>query len=303
MKKTISILIKTSVSVFLLVYLFRKTDLKEVWQLLQQVYIVYIIAALGLYITGQIFCAYRWKLLARLMDFHNSFKEFVVYSFAGMFFSLFLPTVIGGDVGKCYYLARGNKKTFQAVVSILADRGTGLVALTLISGLSLYLFDGANIPRQLTWGILFANVVLIIGFVIPFFLGNHLSRFGKSVALSLSYWRKPLSLFQSIMISLLFQIMIIVIHILIGLSIGLNIPWRFYFFLIPLVVTASMLPVSLSGLGLREGAYVYFLSLVDVPKAKALTFAFGWLFIVIVSSLIGGLVLLTNQVSNSSRKL
>lgn len=235
------------------------------------------------------------------MDFHNSFKEFLVYYFAGMFFSLFLPTVIGGDVGKCYYLARGNKKTLQAIISVLADRGTGLTALVLLSGLSLYLLEGYSIPWQLTWGILLANFVLIMGIIVPFFIGKYLSRLSKYVTLSLIYWRKPISIFQSVLISLIFQMMVIVIHILIGLSLGLSIPWRFYFLLIPLVTTASMLPVSLSGLGLREGAYVYFLSLIDIPEAEALTFAFGWLFIVAVAGLIGGLILLTNQVMRKGR--
>ncbi len=300
MKKVISTAIKTLVSVLLLVYLFKKIDLKEVWQLLQQVHITYLLAALGLYMIGQAMCAYRWKLLARLMDFHNTLKEFTIYYFAGMFFSLFLPTVIGGDVGKCYYLARGNKKTLQAVISVLADRGTGLVVVILMSGLSLSLIEGFDIPHQFIWAILAANVLMIAGLVVPFFIGDHISRLGgKAGSLSLTYWRTPASLFQSIAISMVLQVLIIAIHILIGISLGLTISWKFYLFVIPLVTSASMLPISLSGLGLREGAYVYFLSLVKVPEAKALTFAFGWLFVVFVSSLIGGLTLLTGQVARS----
>lgn len=296
MKKYLSIFIKTAVSLLILVYLFKKIEVEDVWHLLRQAYFPYLLAALGLYITGQIFCAYRWKLLARVMDFHNSFKEFVTYYFIGMFFNLFLPTAIGGDAGKCYYLVKGNKKTLQAIISILADRGTGLAGLILISGLSLYLLKGYNIPEELTWAILFANVSLIVAFILPFFIGDRLSRWNRFLALSLTYWGKPVSLFKSFSISLVFHMMIIGIHILLGLSLGLGISWKFYFFLIPLVVAVSMLPITLSGLGVREGAYVYFLSLIDVPQAKALTFAFGWFLIVLVSSLIGGLVLLITQV-------
>lgn len=295
MKKYLSIFIKTAVSLLILIYLFKKIAVEDVWHLLRQAYFPYLLAALGLYITGQIFCAYRWKILARLMDFHNSFKEFVTYYFIGMFFNLFLPTAIGGDVGKCYYLIKGNKKTLQAIVSILADRGTGLVVLVLISGLALFLLDGFHIPKQLIWAILFANVILILAFLLPFFFGSHLSRLHKTVALSMTFWRKPLPLFQSIMISSVFHTLVISVHILIGLSIGLTIPWKFYFLLIPLVVAVSMLPISLSGLGVREGAYVYFLSLIDIPRTSALTFAFGWFLIILISGLIGGIVLLVNQ--------
>ena len=297
-KKIITTAVKGLVSVLLLIYLFKKVDLREVWQLLQQVNVTYLFIALVLYTIGQVMCAYRWKILARLMDFHNSLKEFVVYYFAGMFFSLFLPTLIGGDVGKCYYLARGNKKTLQSVISVLADRGTGLIAVILISGFSLYLIDGFKIPEKLFWGVLAANVILIVLFLIPFFLSNHLSFLGKTISLSLTYWKSPWSLFKSILISFVFQLLIIVIHILIGLSLDLGISWKYYLFLIPLVTAASMLPVSFSGLGIREGAYVYFLSLVNISQPKAFTFAFGWFFVVLVSGLLGGLALFTKQVAD-----
>lgn len=301
MKKPLSILLKASVSLLLMVYLFRKINLGEVWQLFRHAYIAYLATALVLYIMGQILCAYRWKLLARLMDFRNTFGEFVNYYFIGMFFNLFLPTAIGGDVGKCYYLVKENKKPLEAIVSILADRGTGLVVLILISGFSLFLLDGFDIPRQVIWAILLANVILILGLLIPFFFDSHLSRVHRTVALSMAYWKEPLPLFKSIMISGVFHALIISVHILIGLSLGLYIPWKFYFLLIPLVVAVSMLPISLSGLGVREGAYVYFLSLIDIPEASALTFAFGWFLIVLISGLIGGIVLLVNQVKRKEQ--
>jgi uncharacterized membrane protein YbhN (UPF0104 family) len=119
----------------------------------------------------------------------------------------------------------------------------------------------------------------------------------------LTYWKSPWSLFKSILISFAFQFLIIAIHILIGLSLDLGISWKYYLFVIPLVTAASMLPVSFSGLGIREGAYVYFLSLINISQPKALTFAFGWFFIVLVSGLLGGLSLLTKQVAGCSRRL
>ena len=75
-----------------------------------------------------------------------------------------------------------------------------------------------------------------------------------------------------------------------GFYLKLKIQGNFYLFVVPLVVTVSMLPVSLSGIGLREGAYVFFLAFVNVPKTEALTFAFGWFTILVMSSLTGGIV-------------
>jgi len=296
MKKIISTLFKISVSAILLIYLFRKIDIKDVLQNMQGMYIPYILIGMVLYILGQVVCAYRWKLLSEILDFQYRLKEFVILYFAGLFFSLFLPTAVGGDVGKCYFLARRDGKILPAIVSVLADRGTGLVVIVLLSGISLYLYGWTHIPQQITLGILIANILLIIALIAPFFIGKYLSLLGRPAALSLTFWKNPSSLVKAIAISFVFHMMIIMIHILIGLSLNLNIPWRYYFFLIPLVVTISMLPISLAGLGIREGAYVYFLSLIGIPQTEAMTFAFGWLFIVMVSSLLGGLSLFSSTV-------
>jgi uncharacterized membrane protein YbhN (UPF0104 family) len=57
-----------------------------------------------------------------------------------------------------------------------------------------------------------------------------------------------------------------------------------------------MIPVSLNGLGIREGAFVFFLAQVGVPEAQALSLALLWLAVLIASSLIGGLVWLVTPV-------
>ena len=290
MKKIITTLLKAGVSIAILVYLFRKIDFAEVWQLFRNVHVEYLVIALGLYLLGQGFCASRWKLAASVMEFQNSFREFFTYYYIGMFFNLFLPTAIGGDVGKCYYLAKGNKKVLRAVVSVLADRGAGLLVLVIIAGISLTMVNGITLPPLLPAGIIIGNTLVFIGLVVPIFAGSYLSGFSEKVSLLLTYWKKPLPLIKAIGISFIFHTLIIIIHILIGMSLEMNIPWKFYLFVVPLVVTVSMLPVSLSGIGLREGAYVFFLAFVNVPKTEALTFAFGWFTILVMSSLTGGIV-------------
>lgn len=290
MKKIITTLLKAGVSVAILVYLFRKIDFAEVWQLFKHVHVEYLLVALGLYLLGQALCAYRWKLVSSVMGFNNSFGEFFTYYYIGIFFNLFLPTAIGGDVGKCYYLARGNKKVLRAVVSVLADRGTGLIVLVMIAGISLTMVNGVALPSSLPAGILMGNTLILIGLVVPLFAGKYLSGFGEKVSLLLTYWKQPVPLIKAIGISFIFHALIIIIHILIGVSLRLTIPWEFYLFVVPLVVTVSMLPVSLSGIGLREGAYVFFLAFVNIPKTEALTFAFGWFTIMVMSSLAGGIV-------------
>lgn len=296
MKKLIFILLKASVSLLILIYLFTKIDLQKIWAILQQGKLSLIILAIAIYIGGEVLCAHRWKIMAEVMEFQNSFKEFLFYYFAGMFLNLFLPTMIGGDVGKCYFLARRSKKTIQAIVSVLADRGSGFAVLIFMCGFSLYVLRKYNLPTHLVWAILAANILLIIGLLLPLFARNYLPGDGI-IGLSLSYWKKPWALLRSLFLSSIFQILVVVIHILIARSLGLHVSWKYFFLLIPLVALASMFPVSLSGLGVREWAYVYFLSIINVPAAEGLTFGIIWFFILLVSGLIGGLTFFTKEVA------
>jgi len=294
-------LLKAGVSIAILVYLFRKIDFIEVWKLFKHVNVEYLLIALVLYLIGQVICSYRWKLVASVMGFQNSFRQFFTYYFIGMFFNLFLPTAIGGDVGKCYYLSKGNKKILRAVVTVLADRGAGLIVLVIIAGISLTMLNGITLPYSLPAVILMGNSLILAGLVVPVFAGKYLSSLSEKVSLLLNYWKTPWPLIKAIAISAIFHTLIIIIHILIGLSLEMTIPWRFYLFVVPLVVTVSMLPVSLSGIGLREGAYVFFLAFVNVPETEALTFAFGWFTILVMSSLAGGIVFAIHSLVNSNK--
>ncbi|MCC6544299.1 MAG: flippase-like domain-containing protein [Nitrospirae bacterium] len=294
-------MLKAGVSIAILVYLFRKIDFIEVWKLFKHVNVEYLLIALVLYLIGQVICSYRWKLVASVMGFQNSFRQFFTYYFIGMFFNLFLPTAIGGDVGKCYYLSKGNKKILRAVVTVLADRGAGLIVLVIIAGISLTMLNGITLPYSLPAVILMGNSLILAGLVVPVFAGKYLSSLSEKVSLLLNYWKTPWPLIKAIAISAIFHTLIIIIHILIGLSLEMTIPWRFYLFVVPLVVTVSMLPVSLSGIGLREGAYVFFLAFVNVPETEALTFAFGWFTILVMSSLAGGIVFAIHSLVNSNK--
>src|SRR3990167_1726521 len=80
-------------------------------------------------------------------------------------------------------------------------------------------------------------------------------------------------------------------YISIGLSPWLtNVPLWYYFVFYPSVAILGFITPSFNGIGIREWAYTYFLTLVGVDRAHALTFAIMWLGLITVSSLVGGIV-------------
>ncbi len=289
-RKWIWLLLKTCTSIILFFFIFSRVDADQLLGTLRKADPRYLLTALGLYLLVQVFCAYRWKLLAQPLGFNGSLKRFVYYYYAGMFFNMFLPTSIGGDISRCYYLAQGEAGWKRSLVSVLADRGVGFLALIFILATAMFQSSGMLFPDQLRMAIKGLAFFLVLGLIIPFFLKGFFTRLKQPFSFPLIYWQRPALLFLALLLSILSQLVVIGAHMLIGLSLGLKIPWGFYFIFYPLAAAAGMLPVSLNGLGLREGTYMLLLSKVEIPWEGGMAFAVSWLLVLLSASLIGGLI-------------
>ena len=60
----------------------------------------------------------------------------------------------------------------------------------------------------------------------------------------------------------------------------------------PLITVVAMLPVSVAGLGVREGGVVYFFAKVGVEPAIALSMSLVWFSLSLAVSGLGGLAFL-----------
>src|SRR5262249_29130562 len=93
--------------------------------------------AVGLYIVAQVVSSERWRRLTVPLGFAGSLVRYVGYYFVGMFFSLALPTSVGGDVARAWSLSsqdgRTPKRRLEALLSIFAERLSGVVMLVVIA--------------------------------------------------------------------------------------------------------------------------------------------------------------------------
>jgi len=126
---------------------------------------------------------------------------------------------------------------------------------------------------------------MICGLLIPFLAPRIFRRF----EIPYRYWENPRFLATSLTVSFIIQISVVIINVLIGQAVGVAIPWGFYFVFTPLVGIASMMPISVYGLGVREGAYVYFLAQAGIDASQALAFAIIWLLLSTSTSILGGI--------------
>jgi uncharacterized membrane protein YbhN (UPF0104 family) len=289
--KTAKPFLKAGISLAGMAYFLRTLDLGEVWSRLQHSDFLFLSMALCLYLLTQCLCACRWAVLSRTIGCQGTSGEFLRYYFIGMFLNLFLPTAIGGDLGRSYYLGKGAAGPARAVVSVLADRGIGFLALMSIASTSLFLSPPMELPRLLPTAVFLASFALLCGFLLPFNakVRSLLSRAGKPIALAAGYWEKPRLLAGTLLFSILLQMSVVAVNVLVGISLGITLPWTAYIALVPLVSAVSMLP-SIGGIGVRENAYVFFLGTAGVTREAGGAFASEYLVVLIMAGLLGGLV-------------
>lgn len=297
--------VKIGVSVGLLAFLLAQTGIEDTLARLSAANLWYIPVGIMIYLLSQAVSTYRWQFLASALDFRLSLRELYDYYLIGMYFSLFLPGSIGGDMGRMYYLAKScGRKKREALLTLLAERGVGLVALMLLTSLVCLLPVTAPIPDQIRYGLLALSGLGVLGFIalqiLPIErLANRFSFLNLLVQAQV-YWRDFPLLVKSISISVLVHASMITVHYLIADALGVQVPFLYLTAVYGIVSLVSVLPIFFNGIGMREGAYQFLLMKVGLSAETALAFGLYWFLISTCTSLIGGIVLVKGHYKTPS---
>lgn len=233
-----------------------------------------------MYLLAQLLSTQRWRYLAHVMGFSGGFFHFLTMYFTGMFANLFLPSSVGGDAVRVLLLAR-RFRDVRGILSVLLDRGIGMFAMLLLAAFfSLMPVVELSVPlRFFLWSSVGFLMLGAISFPLIF---SHLSKRWPGLSeyfspLLLLYTSKT-AWFWCFFISLMIQLLGFLIGFVFASVIQMPLTFSQLAVAISLVTVLSLLPISLNGLGLREGGLVYLLSVWSIPQEQALTlglFLFG----------------------------
>lgn len=279
------------VSGVLLAVLFWATDWRHVCGRFTEIRLGLWLAALGLFLVTQLVSAWRWQILSRPLGFHRPLWQHAGFLFIGMFFSLLLPTSVGGDVVRAWYLDGTSGRRLRAFLSVFLDRLSGLVVLVALAGLA-SLLSPAPLERWVqicVWGAiagaLLGLAALLYSSRIPG-LGGKYARVGAEASRSVALVFAPLPLFLSVVV----QSANVILVWLVGRAIAAPVPASYYWILVPLVTLATMLPITFNGMGVREGAMVVFLAPLGISAGTAVSLSFLWFCVFTAASVLGGAV-------------
>jgi uncharacterized membrane protein YbhN (UPF0104 family) len=278
------------ISLSLLAWLAWRTDWGQLGQVFSGLGLEWWLAAVGLYVVIQVVSAYRWQLLARPLGFGHSLKQFTGFYFIGMYFNLFLPTSVGGDVVRAWYLAGGSGRRLAAFLSAFVDRFSGLLVLLGVACGAMGLCP-IELPAWIAWSVWGTAGCAAAGLLLLPTLARWSSRFARVRRLTHDarlYLGHPRLLLASAGLSLFVQAGNVVVVWLVGRALHHPIPGSYYWILVPMVTLLTMLPVSVNGMGIREAGMALFLTPLGLGEGAALSLAFLWFLVFTAASLLGG---------------
>lgn len=304
-KPVLIFVLKLLVSAGLIGYFLSRIHIERFLQTFASARLNYIALALAVYLVAQTVSAVRWAALARPLGIKTPFRDMIQYYLIGMFFNLFAPSTVGGDVSRVYYLvkdedARANGRavtTVHAAMSVLMDRAIGMVVLVWLGASGLLLFPKYAVPQSVRSATFLLSLGLLLGALLMPVLKRFLPEDGHQLIVKLRlafrsyrlHWR---ALLAAAVLSLAVHLIQAWMHTVMGQALGLEVPFSFSLIVYPLVGTFAAIPITLNGLGLREGGYIFLLAVIGIGTEQGIAFGILLFLIVALDSLLGGMLFL-----------
>ena len=273
--------IKLLVSGGFIYFLYVKLDnpeIRNVFLSLDARVVLLCVSVLALLLALQ---GYRWNVVAQGLRVSVSMKESIALSFIGALFSQVLPSSAGGDGIRVYRLFHSGFPLSLSFNSVLIDRIIALVGLVLLSAIGFGLLGWSNMPVRLLAALGVFAAVIISGIAVLLCLDRiplpgriaklHIVRKAMHIsAHARSIFLHPLIVLITISISIVIHVGVSGVFWLFGSQLGLNADFLMCVAIVPLVTLATVIPISVAGWGVREGAMVLAFSAIGGSSTAAM---------------------------------
>lgn len=258
-------------------------------------------------VLGVCISAVKWRLLLTIHGQFFPLPTLTRYYFTSVFFNNFLPSTIGGDVYRVYKTMHRKKGRARALAAVLTERLTGiwaLLALGLAGGI--YEYCGVQAPPQ--W---LAPAIIIFGFatVLPVVLLPVSQKAAtwctgvtwmpekikKLLLLADDYRGRPKKIAQVMVLSFLFHLFTLGWMFLLTRAVGAPVSFAALTLGTAGSNLAAMLPLSINGIGLWDGSFIYLMSAQGMSYNAALAMMLAIRTLLVPLSLIGGIFYLSDR--------
>jgi len=216
--------------------------------------------------------------------------DLIRYTFVALYYGTVLPGQILGDAVKAYRLVRPGDDGATVVAAVVVDKITGLLALLLITGVAL-LIEPSGFPAAfpalsfaLLLGLILVLVLPVVVAKFPTALDNALGRFLRAWHESAEDWWP---LIASFVTGIAFQILAVIVVAYLGTGMGISLSFAAWIAVVGLVSLVLLLPVTVAGIGLREGGLIVLLGFFGVAPTDAVALSLALLAFTLLGAILG----------------
>lgn len=302
-KKAIARIFKIGVSTGFVVVLVKTVPLMEVLNLFTHIDWFYVAVLIVFSYVLLAESCLKWGLLLRGKKIKVSLHYLIKLYVLGNFFNNFLPSMVGGDSARGLVLGRKFGRLTDVFLSIFMERFTGFLALIFITAVTVLIDHPLVRIGNLRTVVLFCSVATVVMIwvifsrrvftmmmkLIPAKFTKLRAKIDMAHISLLEFSEDKVNFFFVLLLSLLF-------HILTGLNLYYACLALHYhpdmlsmIVVTPFILLLSLVPITINGIGLLEGSFVLFFSLLGLPSSLALSVALLFRIKGLIISAIGGI--------------
>ncbi len=295
---------KLAVSAGLLIFLFTRVDVAQLWASAQRASVPWLAAAFGVYSLNAMVSAWRWGLLLQAQEVDVAGTTLLGSILVALFFNNFLPSNIGGDVIRIRDTSGPARSLTLAASVVIADRALGLIAVTLIAATGATLAQFARLPAPIwppwLWGAFACGAAVIVPAVAaPQGVGRLLSPFlvlhpewvgGRITTITgmlARFRRRPGNLAGAFCGAIFVQGTMVFFYGAVAHALGIPVPLRELAVIVPISFIVQLIPMSVNGFGVREAAFSFYFSALGLTIESAVLMSLVGTSLVMLFSLIG----------------
>ena len=324
-KSLLSLFLRAAIAFFACWIIFKDIDFAQLADRFAELHILTLVLAALVFSGGLALIGLRWWVFLRAQKIEIPLSLAVRLTFLGQFFTNFMPSAVGGDLVRAWYVSRYSHKKLQAALGVVVDRMVGLISTFILALTSYLLFMRGKGLLQLNKkessgiGAFFAEhqvslhhmlvlggIILGIGFILAgcFDLKRLFKKLyhhfihllGQMKEVVLVYYHHPLVLLFGLSITIFIQSMVILSFWLVGRDMEMTAALQYYFVFFPLVWVIGAIPVSIAGIGILEGGVVFlFVQFAGADPLDVATLALCQRLTWVVASIPGLIIHLTGS--------
>ncbi|HKO89092.1 MAG TPA: lysylphosphatidylglycerol synthase transmembrane domain-containing protein [Burkholderiales bacterium] len=297
-------MLQTVLSFSLLFYLIRFIDWETVHGLFESGVVFSLWPGPVVLLVGVVLAATRWYSILEFLGITIRRSDALRFYLAGNFYGVMLPGVLGGDLVRVALTRlETDRGTAAVAASVAIERSFGLWSIALIGTLGAITLS-PPLKEELGRAVLFLSPIIAVGVPLAAYASLHgagwvgglrsergyvarLVLFVQKIA-AIARSFPPRLASMTLLLSIAFQGAEIFIFYYFGSVLGIQVPFTFYLFVVPIVYLSTLVPISLGGVGVREGVLVWFFAMIGIAAGDAVLLAFLIYLNRVVVAVIGG---------------